>query len=271
MPSITPPDNRIFPLQRGEASGLPAPPTESEKIADVSRRFESILLGYLLKTMRNAAEVFADGEEQGAGAGMMSDMMDEYLVQNVASNGGFGLGDMIAAQLSRRTGEGGGGDAAGLPAGGRGRYYPLDASDFRQLAPAGAARADDPERYEPIIARAAERFDLDPALVRAVIAQESAGDTTAVSPRGAKGLMQLMDGTAAELGVRNPFDPEENIFGGCLYLRKQLDAWDGDLDSALAAYNAGPETVRRYGGVPPFPETREYVRRINAAVKENGK
>jgi soluble lytic murein transglycosylase-like protein len=103
---------------------------------------------------------------------------------------------------------------------------------------------------------------LDPALLYAVITQESGGNPGEVSSKGAKGLMQLMDGTARELGVGNSFDPRQNILGGARYLRQMLDRFGGDLRLALAAYNAGPGAVERHGAVPPFAETQQYVNRV---------
>jgi soluble lytic murein transglycosylase-like protein len=122
------------------------------------------------------------------------------------------------------------------------------------------------ERYEPLIREHATRQGLRPELVRAVIQVESGFDPRALSPKGAMGLMQLMPGTAEELGVNDPWDPGENIRGGTTYLRRLLDHFDGDERLALAAYNAGPGAVTRYGGTPPYRETREYVRKVGAAA-----
>jgi soluble lytic murein transglycosylase-like protein len=115
---------------------------------------------------------------------------------------------------------------------------------------------------ESVIQPAAAKYGLDPNLVAAVIWAESSGDPNAVSKKGARGLMQLMPATARELGVDNVFDPGQNVDGGSRYLRRMLDEHDGDLSLALAAYNAGPNAVRRYGGVPPYRETRDYVGRV---------
>jgi soluble lytic murein transglycosylase-like protein len=116
--------------------------------------------------------------------------------------------------------------------------------------------------YEGLIREAAERYRLDAALIRAVVQTESAFDPFAVSKVGALGLMQLMPALASELGVLNPFDPRENIMAGSRYLKALLSDRDGDVRLALASYNAGPQVVDRYGGIPPFKETQEYVRRI---------
>jgi soluble lytic murein transglycosylase-like protein len=113
-----------------------------------------------------------------------------------------------------------------------------------------------------LVEQTASRHQVDPQLVHAIIKVESAYDPLAVSNKGAMGLMQLIPATAQELGVANPFDPQENIEGGVTYLRHLLNVFGGDLNLSLAAYNAGEGAVRRYGGVPYFAETRNYVRRV---------
>ena len=118
-----------------------------------------------------------------------------------------------------------------------------------------------PPRYAAKIAELAARFDLSPSLLEALVWQESRWRETAVSPVGAQGLAQLMPGTARYLGV-NPHDPYQNLEGGARYLREQLDRFDGDLEKALAAYNAGPGRVERAGGIPNIRETKQYVAAI---------
>ena len=109
---------------------------------------------------------------------------------------------------------------------------------------------------------ASRRHGLDPALVLAVVAVESGFRPEAVSPKGAQGLMQLMPRTAAALGVQDPLDPGQNLDAGVRHLESLLKLYDGDLKRALAAYNAGQGAVERHGGVPPYRETRDYVRRV---------
>jgi len=112
------------------------------------------------------------------------------------------------------------------------------------------------------IQQAAKKFEVAESLVRAVIHVESGFQLRAVSPKGARGLMQLMPGTAKLLGVKNSFDPHENVHGGTYYLATLLKRFKGSIRYALAGYNAGPEAVVRYGGVPPYAETQAYVKRV---------
>lgn len=118
------------------------------------------------------------------------------------------------------------------------------------------------EKYDPVIWKAAERYGVDYALVKAVIKAESNFNPTAISRAGAKGLMQLMPGTSNALGVNNSFHPEENINGGVRYLRYLLDLFKGNLHLALAGYNAGENAVFRYKGIPPYQETKTYIQRV---------
>src|SRR5262245_17116985 len=134
-----------------------------------------------------------------------------------------------------------------------------------KAAPGGSAtQSQGLRQFAYLIRASAERYGVDVRLVEAMVQTESAGNPTAVSPKGARGLMQLMPERAALLGVRNSFDPSQNVDGGVRHMRDLLQRFGGDVTLALAAYNAGEAAVRAYGGVPPFPETREYVRRIRA-------
>jgi soluble lytic murein transglycosylase-like protein len=118
------------------------------------------------------------------------------------------------------------------------------------------------KEYEGIIVQASRRFKVDPSLVKALIKAESDFDHRAVSYKGAQGLMQLMPETANAMEVANPFSPEENIFGGTRYFSLLLERFENDKILALAAYNAGPEAVESYGGIPPFPETESFVAKV---------
>ena len=119
-----------------------------------------------------------------------------------------------------------------------------------------------PSPFDGLIVEAAKRHSLDPALLKAVVQVESQFSQLAVSRAGAKGLMQLMDETASQMGVSDPFDPRQNIEGGAQFLSRLLGRYGGDVEKALAAYNAGPGAVDHWGGVPPYAETRTFVPRV---------
>ena len=138
-----------------------------------------------------------------------------------------------------------------------GTQSPLLAKYPRNGAPSAG-----PLNLDEVVQSASGRYRLDPDLVNSVIKAESGFNARAVSPKGAQGLMQLMPGTASQLGVPNAFDPQANVEGGTKYLRELLERYNFDLVKALAAYNAGPQRVEQFGGVPPYYETRVYVARI---------
>jgi len=125
-----------------------------------------------------------------------------------------------------------------------------------------AAELANRQKIEVMIREVSARYNVDPALIRAVIETESNWNSKAISRKGALGLMQLVPGTARQLGVDNAFDPKQNLDGGVRYLHSLLERYNGDLDRALAAYNAGPGAVDRARGVPRYRETREYVQKV---------
>ena len=116
--------------------------------------------------------------------------------------------------------------------------------------------------YHKIIQIKARKYRISPSLIYAMILVESSGRSRAISRKGAKGLMQLMPSTARQMNVKDPLNPEENIEGGIKYLRHLLDRFNGNISHALAAYNAGPRRVRKFGGIPPFKETQQYVKKV---------
>lgn len=137
-------------------------------------------------------------------------------------------------------------------------YRPI----MRELGPGSGISSLAPGRLEEIIRSASDRYGVDPHLVRAVIKAESDFNTQARSHKGAQGLMQLMPDTARLHNVSNVYNPDDNIDGGVRHLRLLLDRYQGDLQLTLAGYNAGIKAVEKYGGIPPYPETREYIRRV---------
>jgi hypothetical protein len=123
--------------------------------------------------------------------------------------------------------------------------------------------------YAELIRQAAKKYSLDAALLASVIKAESNFDARAISRKNAQGLMQLMPSTSSKLAVRNPFDPAQNIEAGARYLRELLVRYKGNVSLALAAYNAGPDRVTQYNGVPPFRETRNYIQRVTTSAAKN--
>lgn len=164
----------------------------------------------------------------------------------------------VAPPVSAATSFAGSLAAAMAPAGG------LNLGEPSALAPAPVA----PEHIDALVQTNASTWQVDPALVKAVIANESGFDANATSKAGAQGLMQLMPATASSLGVRDPYDPVQNVAGGTRYLRGLLDRFGGDARLALAAYNAGPGAVERYGDVPPYAETQNYVQNVLASYNK---
>jgi hypothetical protein len=134
-------------------------------------------------------------------------------------------------------------------------------------AGASATPGPAPANIDQLVEQTARRYQVDPELVRAVIRVESGYNTKAVSNKGAKGLMQLIPATAHRFGVVNAFDPKQNLEGGVQYLKYLLEMFGGDLNLALAAYNAGEHAVERSGGIPPIPETQDYVRKVTHFYK----
>jgi soluble lytic murein transglycosylase-like protein len=120
----------------------------------------------------------------------------------------------------------------------------------------------DSNQFDPIISEASKKYGIEAPLIKAVIKAESDFDPNAISHKGARGLMQIMPMNYRLLNVENPFDPNQSIEGGARYLRDMLDRYNGSLNLSLAAYNAGPGAVDRHGGVPPYPETTEYIERV---------
>jgi Rod binding domain-containing protein len=207
-----------------------------------ARGFESYFARYLLNQMNGAANLMGG---KGFGGEIYQGMYVEAIGEQIASSGALGITDLIYRQMMENKGI--------EP------YKNLNGGDDTLVKPN--------HRYHDLIAEASEKYEVDENLIMAVIQQESAGNKHAVSHAGAKGLMQLIDSTAAEMGVQNPFNPRENIMGGTKYLRMQLDEFK-DVKLALAAYNAGPTAVKKYGGIPPYKETIDYVKKVTSNLEK---
>jgi soluble lytic murein transglycosylase-like protein len=135
-------------------------------------------------------------------------------------------------------------------------------SDKKPRPTSSALSVKEEQSFLPIIQRVSLRYDIDPALVRAIIMVESKYNPNAISVKGAKGLMQLMPVTAKNLGVKDVFNPEQNIYGGVRHFKFLLNQFDGNVKLALAAYNAGSRPVKRYKDIPPYKETKQYIKKV---------
>ncbi len=267
------------------------------RLEKATRDFESIFISYMLKSMRGTkSEENAFGDSFGGD--LMSGMFDQEFAKYVSRGNAFGIGEMMYKSLTGekypdhiREGKPPitvtnpvpvaktPGAERSEPIRGAGRNQeivaPLRKDQTQevktppapqQTAPAAPKVPDSLqsrlEEYEDIIQHAASVHGVDSSLVKAVIASESGGRANAISGKSAKGLMQLVDSTAADMGVTRIWDPGQNILGGVKYLKQQLDRFRGNIELAAAAYNAGPGAVQKHGGVPPFRETQQYVRRV---------
>lgn len=274
--------------QSAEASTRPSKEAaDAERTSRACKEFESILIYHMLSTMRRAFKSEEDSD-LGFGGDIFKSMMDEQLSIALAKAGGIGLSELLERGLGLEVEEakpgpssadqivrpvvsrGGPARSVTAPAEAGETKEPETATDVDLSGSAGDGTAsswmrsvtDRLKPYERTIRAAARVFGVDADLIRAVIVQESGGDQRAVSHKGAKGLMQLTDGTARDLGVTDPFDPAQNIFGGARLLARLLGTFEGNLRLALASYNAGLGAVRKYGGIPPYKETQDYVRRV---------
>lgn len=254
------------------------------QIAKAARGFESMFVNMMLKEMKNAMLPKSDpkGEMGSFGAESLQGYTDVLWSEEIANTGkGIGIAQMIYKQLT-------GGEDLQSKTQTLSQFNPNSIiedvkrlskkSDENKIQPSDISQKNlnnnlnkiNIEKYnlklsdyDSLINSAGKKHGISPSLIKSIISAESSANPNAVSKAGAKGLMQLMDNTSKELGIKNSFNPEENINGGTKYMKKMLDYFDGDLNKALAAYNAGASNVEKYGGIPPFEETQKYVEKVN--------
>jgi Rod binding domain-containing protein len=252
-----------------QASGIsifntpPATPAESgEKIRKAAKDFESLFTSIMLKTMRNSV-MRSELVPQSMGEKFYTEMLDEEYGGLISGNANLGLADLIVKELERQESRSSGSGLAALQGLSLQTSLIPDSQASLVKKPVDfTGLSQKVGQWDTLIKEASARFNLDPALIAAVIAQESAGNPAATSSAGAKGLMQLIDDTADSMGVQQVYNPRENILGGSKYLRLMLDRFGGDTRLALASYNAGPGAVDRYQGIPPYRETQNYVESV---------
>ncbi len=237
-----------------------------QQLQKAAEDFEALFVFYMLRSMRQTV-VKSGLLGNGIGGEMWESMFDQELAGVVARNTPLGIAELLVQQLSQQPTTNESATQTTLPIR-PGTPYRMPVKR-RVTAPNGAfpSALQRLAPFESHIQQASQQFGVDANLIRAVILAESSGNPRAISSKGAKGLMQLMDATARAMGVRNPLNPEENILGGTRYLSQLLQRFDGDIELALAAYNAGPTAVQKHKGIPPYQETQQYVARVQAYLK----
>ncbi len=273
MDDIKTPVNAAGAILQQKLAEAKSKSSNPQQLRQAAEDFESLFVYYMLRTMRKTIPK-SGLLGNGMGGDLWESMFDQQLATEVARGTSLGIAEMLIQQL---------GNTDVAKSGQEPELQPLPAvKPFRQgptvpyseVLKRLQTRASDISHlekrlapFEDHIRQAARQHGVNPQLIKAVILAESSGNPQAVSPKGAKGLMQLMDSTAAQMGVHNPLDPAQNILGGTRYLARLLDQFDGNLELALAAYNAGPTAVKKHGGIPPYPETRRYVQKIQQYLR----
>ena len=258
------------------AAGKTLDDGEKARLQKAAREFEAMFVAYMFKSMR-ATVPKSEMLDEGFGGDMMDSLLDIELGRQLARTSSLGLGEMMYRKI---TGE-------QLP-----KATPVSPREYPRVSPISASPtpvaepqhtapvpsapvrlkirhtvAERVNTYTPIIREAAEKHGVDENLLKAVIATESAGNPRARSAADAKGLMQLIDSTAQSVGVTNIWNPRDNIMGGAKYLGQMMARFSGNVERALASYNAGPGAVEKHGGIPPFRETQAYVGRVMEYLK----
>ncbi len=238
-------------------------PREKAKLAKAAQDFESMLTSMMLKSMnKTAGGMFG---EESFGGDYFDSIFETEMATYISKSKSLGLADMIYKNvigedldINKIKQE--------MQSTGLGEIRRDFKNTSESISPSKSS-IDRLKKFDDIISKASDSFNLDEGLIRSVILTESAANPKAISSANAKGLMQLIDSTAADMDVKNVWNPKDNIFGGAKYLSKMLKKYDGDIDLSLAAYNAGPGNVKKYDGIPPFEETKNYINRVKGYMK----
>ena len=237
--------------------------TQAEKIKleKASKDFESLLTSMMIKSMTKSTNGLFG--EDSYGGDVFNTVFESEISSFISESKSLGVADVIYKKLTGESIENKIDEKSiGEKLNEAAPETKIDKTKVKAGLRPSSQSLQRLEKFEPIINDAAQKFNIDKNLIKSVILTESAANAKAVSSAKAKGLMQLMDSTAQDMGVRNVFDPKENIFGGAKYLSKMVRKYNGDTELALAAYNAGPGNVEKHNGIPPFTETKNYIARV---------
>jgi Rod binding domain-containing protein len=238
---------------------------QKAKIADAAKQFESLLTSMMLKSMTKTTDgMFGD---KSLGGDDFEMIFQNDIASFISQNRNLGIASMLYKKI---TGENLLPERQGMKIqsylNGDSLPIKINLNNSNSVTPSRNS-LQRLSKYDDIINEAANTFGVDKNLIKSVILTESAANDKAISKANAKGLMQLIDSTANSMGVQNVWDPKQNIYGGTKYLATLIRKYNGDLNLALASYNAGPENVDKYGGIPPFEETQNYISRVNGYLK----
>lgn len=248
--------------QTGYSNSLSTEDSRANLIRKTAQEFGSLFVSMMIKEMRKGS-FENDFMPQSFGQKLYTEMLDEKYAELISNTSLSSFCEQIVSELKKSDNPS---DLSLLQS----IHNSTNSQQFAEYRTGTRPQADvsinylnsKTQRWLPIIEKTGKMYNVDINLIKAIIVKESAGNEYAVSRAGAKGLMQLMDSTAQDLGVTNSFSPEENISGGVKYLAQMLSRFNNNESYALASYNAGPSTVEKYRGIPPYRETQEYVRDV---------
>lgn len=244
-------------IPNATATAAPKASPKDAKLWDVSRQFEAMFMNQMLKSMRKTVATDEDSETS-QGREIFTEMLDTEYASMASKESTQGLAGAIFRFLKQEE------DRDDIPLPITKIDHTIVSQKPAESQPRSAVKElpSNVKRWNELLDEASKDFELPNGLLHQVMLSESGGNPKAQSPAGAKGLMQLMDTTATDVGVRDVWDPRQNIRGAARYMRRLLDRYQGNISLALAAYNAGPSRIDSYGGIPPFKETQRYVKNI---------